>query len=390
MHPFWLIYFLSNRTSFLVSLFFLIYIVILIINNLRNNFIKIEHSSKYDLKDLTLIIPVRNEKKENLERIKKTYNNKIKFYFVGDARVKPYIYNIGSKKENLKKGLELVDTELVGFLDSDSIVSIEDIKKAISYFSEKVGGVSGRIFPIKSKKPSYFYSNFYYRLSDFINYGSSLLNKSQILNGNFAIYRTDIVKKAFDEISSRNIGDDKELPNYLISSGYDAVLAKDVKIYTDIPTNWKKFLKQVVRWNKSYILNNFSLISSGKDRERGILFSLVIGISLTLLFLTPFSIFLSLVKFSLIFSHLILSHGLDGKFILFLMHIYLFSSNHLFLIKAVEYLSTSIWIIVILSLLLKNSHSKIHLASISILIQAIAPYLALIYLGKDNWERANG
>ncbi|MEM3828776.1 MAG: glycosyltransferase [Conexivisphaerales archaeon] len=342
------------------------------------------------MSDLTIIIPVKGEKKSNLERIKRTYSGKIKFVFVGRCRVKPYIYDSGTKKESLKRGLSTVRTPLVGFLDSDSIVSIEDVKRAISYFSDQVGGVSGRVFHFKSSKPSFFYSSFYYRLSEAINYGSSLMNKAPILNGNFAIYRTELAKEAFEHMPKGRLGDDRQLPNYIISKGYHAILAKDVSIYTDVPANWKRFLNQIVRWNKSSIYNSFSLIRTGNVLDRGVLFSLICTLSLSMLFLTPVAVSFSLAKWLLIAIHLIFKYGVSADLLTLFMHIYAFGSSHTFLIRAIGYLSTASWSAFIAFMLIRHKlYNKVHFAMISLLAQAIAPYAALISFANDNWERAN-
>lgn len=375
---------LYRNITFLTDFLFMLYITILIINNIRNRGIKLERSNEYSLKDITIIVPIKNEKRENVEQILNTLGKKVKLIFVGESAfpIKGLVKVKAGKKEKMIIGANIVNTPLVGFLDSDSIVSISSIKRAITYFSRGVGGVSGVVLPKKSNKPSYYYSKLYYKLSDFINRGVAPIHKAPILNGNFAVYRTNLVREALKSISNRNIGDDKELPNYLIKHGYKAVYARDISIYTDTPDNWRRFLWQVIRWNQAALMNYIDSIKGKIIHKRGISFVSAVIISLALMILGPLSILLSFSRDFIIFYIYLLRHGYVDLRALFLI---MFIHKHTIWIG---YVASIVWATALALLIIRNIPlKKVHIASIALAVQAVSPYLAILYLGKDIWKR---
>jgi hyaluronan synthase len=54
-------------------------------------------------------------------------------------------------------------------------------------------------------------------------------------------------------------GDDRHLTTLFLRNGWDTLFTPDSAVLTDCPTDWKTFLKQQLRWNKSFNRENLQL-----------------------------------------------------------------------------------------------------------------------------------
>ncbi len=176
--------------------------------------------------------------------------------------------NTGNAAGAKNYGLKFAKTDLVGFVDSDSLPNKDSLIRMVGYFEEdeKVAAVTSRVWVKKVK------SNFIERFQDFdyvvIAWSRKVLDFIgcvYVTNGPLSIYRHSVVKKikGFDE---KNMTEDIEITWNLLSRGYKTKMSYSTKVYTIVPDTFRAWTRQRIRWNlgglqtlykyKNYIFKN--------------------------------------------------------------------------------------------------------------------------------------
>ena len=85
-------------------------------------------------------------------------------------------------------------------------------------------------------------------------------------SGCFAAYRKEHILPVLDkwlneEFLGKKVtfGDDRSLTNWILKAGYKTVYVDDAQAYTIVPDTPKKFLKQQIRWKKSWFINSLNI-----------------------------------------------------------------------------------------------------------------------------------
>lgn len=88
------------------------------------------------------------------------------------------------------------------------------------------------------------------------------------MSGPWVFMRSDALAQVLDEwyfqefLGQRTTyGDDRNLSTLFLKYGWQSLFCPDSAVLTDCPTEWKVFLKQQLRWNKSFNRENFILFS---------------------------------------------------------------------------------------------------------------------------------
>jgi len=169
----------------------------------------------------------------------------------------------GGKRFAQKLGFERSKNDIIVIADSDSFPAQPDsIMEIVQQFQNpEVGGVSGCTDianPInwlsKSQKTRYFIAFNRYKRCEAVT-GSVIC-----LSGCFSAIRRAALLQILDVwynqtfLGSRaTYGDDRALTTYLLKNNWKTVYAPTAKAKTYVPTNFRKFWKQQLRWQKSYI-----------------------------------------------------------------------------------------------------------------------------------------
>jgi len=176
---------------------------------------------------LSIIIPTYNEQKYLPKLLKSIKIQDFKDYeiIVADANSTDDTILI-AKKEGCKvvkggfpgvgrnKGAKYAKGELLLFLDSDTILSKNTLKKALRHFEKKKADVmSLGILPIKTKRNEKKY-DFYLVLFDFINFYLKAMSKIRPFSGGYFI----LIKKELHELiggfdENLRIGEDFDYTN---------------------------------------------------------------------------------------------------------------------------------------------------------------------------------
>ena len=231
-----------------------------------------------NLPEITILIPAYNEEKNLPSAINSVLNQnypkeKIKIIIIDDASTDK-TYEVAKKfankyknikvlrhKENKRKaaalntGLKHVNSELIGFLDADSVLEKNSLINMIGYFNDsKMAGVIPVIKPKKSltfsqklQKVEYTFTALVRKLLTFLD--------SLYVTPAFALYKTKIIKKVggWDE---ENLTEDLEIGLRLKSNGYKIETCMNAEVKTSTPLKFKDMWSQRIRWYRGFIHNS--------------------------------------------------------------------------------------------------------------------------------------
>jgi hyaluronan synthase/N-acetylglucosaminyltransferase len=152
--------------------------------------------------------------------------------------------------------------ELVVTIDSDTEVASDGIRTIVTAFrDDSVGAVTGSVGVSNATQ------NLLTRLIGFRYWfafnqeraAQSFFRTVLCCSGPFSVYRRsvlDVVWKRYTEQSFRGVpctyGDDRHLTNLVLGAGFDALYEPRAHALTHAPTGIAEYLKQQLRWNKSF------------------------------------------------------------------------------------------------------------------------------------------
>ncbi|WP_315117269.1 glycosyltransferase [uncultured Clostridium sp.] len=170
------------------------------------------------------------------------------------------------KREALAAGAEIAEHELVVFVDSDSFLEPTAIKNLVQPFQDpKMGGVTGRT-DIENK-----YTNMltkmqavrYYVAFRIMKAAESYFDAVTCLSGPISCYRKDLVLKYKEEWLNQKFlghpatfGDDRSMTNFILRT-HRTSYQDNAICYTIVPSDQKVFLKQQMRWKRSWLRESF-------------------------------------------------------------------------------------------------------------------------------------
>jgi cellulose synthase/poly-beta-1,6-N-acetylglucosamine synthase-like glycosyltransferase len=233
-----------------------------------------------------IIVPMYNEDYSHIRRtvlscMSQSYEN-CWVVLVDDGSNNPHVYHMlerefsessrvmcvrteenKGKRHAQKLGFDLVDdyVDIIVTVDSDTVLSSNGIRMIVQKFrDEKVGAVTGNVRAVKEKAfltkliDGRYFSAFNQERS-----AQSLFGTVLCCSGPFSAYRARIIKKVKDRFASQTFlgapctyGDDRHLTNLVLEEGYIVKYDSKAHAVTRVPTKIVTFLKQQVRWNKSY------------------------------------------------------------------------------------------------------------------------------------------
>lgn len=242
--------------------------------------------------EVTVLMPVYNENIDTFkEAIEAIADEDVKFVVIGDSSYEPYktiveenggafiyIPEKGGKRNALSVGIDYVHSKYVLFLDSDTVIPKGAIKGMLSRFNDEVGGVGANITVRNNGKGVSYSSEFMERAREIVLRAMSTKGSVMVLDGKCVTYRTSLVKPLIlsDEFKNHRIfgrksiiGDDQQMTGHIIKKGYKAVKAYDVIAVTDSQEDYKKFVKQNIRWARSSYVYFVKNLLNGTARKAG-------------------------------------------------------------------------------------------------------------------------
>ncbi len=166
------------------------------------------------------------------------------------------------KRDALAEGVKLAKHELVVFVDSDSFLDAFAIRNLVQPFQDpKMGGVSGRtdVANTYTNALTKMQSVRYYIAFRIMKAAEAYFDAVTCLSGPLSCYRRDIVLSNMEAWLNQEFlgqratfGDDRSLTNFVLKAhrtGYqDTAICSTV-----VPNKHKVFLKQQMRWKRSWL-----------------------------------------------------------------------------------------------------------------------------------------
>lgn len=192
---------------------------------------------------------------EKLKQECESYDVKSRLTFV------PLQENSG-KREALVAGVEVAKHELVTFVDSDSFLEPVAIRHLVQPFQDpKVGGVTGRT-DVENYGTNYItkmQAVRYYVAFRIIKAAESIFDSVTCLSGPISCYRKELVDTYKEAWLNQKFlgqpatfGDDRSMTNFILR--HHRTVYQDTAICTTIvPSKFKVFLKQQMRWKRSWL-----------------------------------------------------------------------------------------------------------------------------------------
>lgn len=167
------------------------------------------------------------------------------------------------KRDGMAECARRSGKEILVYIDSDSIVERDCLPNIVKYFSNpEVGAVAGQAFVANENTNllTKMQSVRYYVAFKAYKSAEALFGSVTCCSGCCAAYRRDYVMQVLDEWQNQTFmgvrctyGDDRSLTNFFLEKGWKAVFAPDATSRTYVPDNMKQYLRQQLRWKKSWL-----------------------------------------------------------------------------------------------------------------------------------------
>jgi len=170
--------------------------------------------------------------------------------------------NVG--KRNVQKvAFDYIDHEhdIIVTIDSDTVLAKDAVTHIIQKFEDPtIGAITGNVRAIKTNKIlTKLIDGRYWTAFNQERAAQSLFGTVLCCSGPLAAYRSTIVRDVKDRYISQfflgtkcTFGDDRHLTNLVLEKGYQVKYEPNAHAITHVPFNLKTFLKQQIRWNKSF------------------------------------------------------------------------------------------------------------------------------------------
>ncbi|NMM62958.1 glycosyltransferase [Clostridium sp. P21] len=219
----------------------------------------------YPIDKLEVIVVDDCSSDKSVEKIRNTLNklNNEAERFDAANRVKYFVQekNMG-KREALCRGVLNAKHDLVVFVDSDSFLDPFAIRNLVQPFKDpKMGGVSGRtdVANTFTNTLTKMQSVRYYIAFRIMKAAEAYFDAATCLSGPLSCYRKQIVMDNMEEWINQKFlgqkatfGDDRAMTNFVLN-GHRTSYQDTAICSTIVPNNYKVFLKQQMRWKRSWL-----------------------------------------------------------------------------------------------------------------------------------------
>ncbi len=173
--------------------------------------------------------------------------------------------NLG-KREALAVGAKIAKHELLVFVDSDSFLDPFAIRNIVQPFQDgNMGGVSGRtdVANTFTNNLTKMQSVRYYIAFRILKAAEGIFDAVTCLSGPLSCYRKDLVLKYSEAWLNQKFlgqratfGDDRSMTNFILRN-HRTTYQDTAVCSTIVPNTYKVFLKQQMRWKRSWLRETF-------------------------------------------------------------------------------------------------------------------------------------
>lgn len=219
----------------------------------------------YPIDNLEVIVVDDFSNDNSVDKIRETIeklNNEAE-RFDAPSRVKYFVQekNLG-KRDALCRGVLNAKHDLVVFVDSDSFLDPFAIRNLVQPFKDpKMGGVSGRtdVANTYTNTLTKMQSVRYYIAFRIMKAAEAYFDAVTCLSGPLACYKKQIIIDNMDEWLNQRFlgqkatfGDDRAMTNFVLN-GHRTSYQDTAICSTVVPNKYKVFLKQQMRWKRSWL-----------------------------------------------------------------------------------------------------------------------------------------
>ena len=175
-------------------------------------------------------------------------------------KIDVFLHNKG-KREAMAAGAHLAKGDILVYVDSDSFVKKDGVRKIVQGFADpRVAAVAGHteVANVSENGLTRMQQARYYVAFRVMKAAESIFGTVTCCPGCFSAYRRSCVMEVLDKWLNQHFlgiqatfGDDRSLTNYLLRK-YRVIYAADAVATTIVPEGHKQFLKQQLRWKKSW------------------------------------------------------------------------------------------------------------------------------------------
>ena len=168
----------------------------------------------------------------------------------------------GGKREALARGAKIAKHELIVFVDSDSFLDVYAIRNLVQPFKDpKMAGVSGRtdVANTYTNALTKMQGVRYYIAFRIMKAAEAYFDAVTCLSGPLSCYRKSVVLENMDAWLNQKFlgqratfGDDRSMTNFILRNHRTGFQDTSV-VYTIVPNDHKTFLKQQMRWKRSWL-----------------------------------------------------------------------------------------------------------------------------------------
>ncbi len=198
---------------------------------------------------------------ETIEELKGADTREGGYRVEGRIRCLVQKYNKG-KREAMAWGAQEARHELLVFVDSDSFLDPFAVRNIVQPFKDKdMGGVSGRtdVANTYTNALTRMQSVRYYIAFRIMKAAESFFDSVTCLSGPLSCYRRDLVLKYSEAWLNQKFlgqratfGDDRSMTNFILR--HNRTCYQDTAVcMTIVPKNYTMFLKQQMRWKRSWL-----------------------------------------------------------------------------------------------------------------------------------------
>lgn len=173
------------------------------------------------------------------------------------------------KRAALAEGFRKARGEIVVTIDSDSVIDADTLLAMAGPFrNNEVGAVAGRVGVYNRMEgliPRMLHVRFTLSF-DFLRAVQSTYGTVYCCPGALAAYRISVVRSVLDRWMNQTFlggactfGEDRALTNYILEKNYASVYQRSAMVHTIVPVTYEKLCKMFLRWDRSYVREEFRL-----------------------------------------------------------------------------------------------------------------------------------
>ncbi len=226
-----------------------------------------------------------------------------------EMRLIRFPQNLG-KRHGMAAGTRAATGEVLVFIDSDSFLDKDGLYRIAQGFADsKVAAVSGHCFVANAWKNWLTGTQAvqYYVAFRVLKAAESVFSSVTCCSGCFAAYRRSAVMEVLDTWLNQTFlgqpatfGDDRSLTNYMLRR-HKVIYDSTATASTIVPDNFRKFLRQQLRWKKSWLRETMRAAGFMWRKPPVMAFSFFAGFLFPLL--APLVVFRALVYLTLVQGH---------------------------------------------------------------------------------------